>query len=60
MAPLPEWVVAFVKFPWPATVEQLPASLGLFNFYRRFVQAVAKTLWLLTEPWEAALKVVHH
>ncbi len=41
-APLPSRVAAIKKYPQPATVKQLLAFLGVFNFYRRFVPAAAK------------------
>jgi hypothetical protein len=47
-APLPSRVAAIQKYPPPATVKQLLAFLGVFNFYRRFVPAAAKILQPLT------------
>jgi hypothetical protein len=35
--------------PPPATVKQLQAFLGMINFYRRFLPAIAKTLAPLTD-----------
>jgi hypothetical protein len=48
-APLPSRVATFQKYPRPATVKQLLAFLGVFNFYRRFVPAAAKILRPLTD-----------
>jgi hypothetical protein len=45
-APLPSRVATIQKYPRPATVKQLLAFLGVFNFYRRFVPAAAKILRL--------------
>jgi Reverse transcriptase (RNA-dependent DNA polymerase) len=39
ITPLPHRVEVVQKFPLPATVQQVQAYLGLFNFYRRFVPA---------------------
>jgi hypothetical protein len=41
VSPLPERVAAIRQFPWPRTIKELQAFLGLFNFYRRFVPAAA-------------------
>jgi hypothetical protein len=46
-APLPSRAIQ--KYPRPATVKQLLAFLGVFNFYRRFVPAAAKILRPLTD-----------
>jgi hypothetical protein len=42
-------VAAIQKYPRPATVKQLLAFLGVFNFYRRFVPAAARMLRPLTD-----------
>jgi hypothetical protein len=49
VSPLPEWVAAIRRFPWPGTIKELQAFLGLFNFYRRFVPAAATILRPLTD-----------
>jgi hypothetical protein len=48
IGPLPSRVQAIAEFPRPATVKQLQAFLGLFNFYRRFIPAAAKVVRPLT------------
>ncbi len=48
IGPLPSRVQAIAEFPRPATVKQLQAFLGLFNFYRRFIPAAAKVILPLT------------
>jgi hypothetical protein len=48
IGPLPSRVQAIAEFPWPATVKQLQAFLGLFNFYRRFIPAAARVVLPLT------------
>jgi hypothetical protein len=48
-APLPSRVATIKKYPRPATVKQLLAFLGVFNFYRRFLPAAAKILRPLTD-----------
>jgi hypothetical protein len=48
IGPLPSRVQAIADFPHPATVKQLQAFLGLFNFYRRFIPAAAKLVLPLT------------
>jgi transposase InsO family protein len=48
IGPLPARVQAIADFPRPATVKQLQAFLGLFNFYRRFIPAAAKLVLPLT------------
>jgi RNase H-like domain found in reverse transcriptase/Reverse transcriptase (RNA-dependent DNA polymerase) len=47
--PLPQRVEALRCFPWPNTVQELQAFLGLQNFYRRFVPAAAAILRPLTD-----------
>ncbi len=55
-APLPSRVTAIQKYPRPATVKQLLAFLGVFNFYRRFFQAAAKILRPLTDSTRGSPK----
>jgi Reverse transcriptase (RNA-dependent DNA polymerase) len=49
ISPLPDRMAALRSFSEPATIEQLQAFLGLFNFYRRFVPAAARILRPLTD-----------
>jgi cleavage and polyadenylation specificity factor subunit 1 len=46
--PLADRVAAIKQFPRPSNIKELQAFLGLFNFYRRFVQGAAKLLLPLT------------
>jgi hypothetical protein len=46
--PLADRVAAIKQFPWPLNIRELQAFLGLFNFYRRFVQGAARLLLPLT------------
>jgi hypothetical protein len=46
---LPTYVSAVLDFPRPNTVKELQRFLGLLNFYRRFLPAVASTLQPLTD-----------
>jgi hypothetical protein len=46
--PLPSHVAAVQDFPRPETIKELQAFLGMVNFYRRFLPAIAKTLRPLT------------
>ena len=55
-APLPSRVAAIQKYPRPATVKQLLAFLGVFNFYRRFVPAAARILRPLTDSTRGSPK----
>ncbi len=48
ISPLPARVQAIADLTRPATVKQLQAFLGLFNFYRRFIPAAAKLVLPLT------------
>jgi hypothetical protein len=48
IGPLPSRVQAIAEFPRPATVKQLQAFLGLFNFYHQFIPAAAKVVLPLT------------
>jgi hypothetical protein len=47
-SPLPSRMDAITSFPRPATVQQLQAFLGLFNFYRKFILAAARLILPLT------------
>jgi hypothetical protein len=47
-SPLPSRVDAIAAFPRPATVRQLQAFLGLFNFYRKFIPAAARVVGVAT------------
>jgi hypothetical protein len=59
--PLPSRVQAIADFPRPVTVRQLQAFLGLFNFYRRFIPAVARLILLLSrQPWRQPCFTVDH
>jgi hypothetical protein len=49
VTPLPTYVSAVLDFPHPNTVKELQGFLGLLNFYRRFLPAVARTLQPLTD-----------
>jgi len=49
IVPLPQHVSAVQDFPPPQDIKQLQQFLGLVNFYRRFLPAVAKTLKPLTD-----------
>jgi hypothetical protein len=56
IGPLPSRVQAIAEFPRPATVKQLQAFLGLFNFYCRFIPAAAKVVRPLTEALRGSPK----
>jgi hypothetical protein len=49
VVPLPRHVSAIQDFPPPQDVKQLQQFLGLVNFYRRFLPAIARTLKPLTD-----------
>ncbi len=49
VTPLPTYVSAVLDFPRPNTVKELQGFLGLLNFYRRFLPAVARSLQPLTD-----------
>jgi hypothetical protein len=49
ISPLPDRVAAIRSFPRPNTVVELQAFLGVFNYYRRFVAAVANMVRPLTD-----------
>jgi Reverse transcriptase (RNA-dependent DNA polymerase) len=42
ISPLPDRVAAINTFPRPSSVVEMQAFLGLFNYYRRFIPAVAR------------------
>jgi transposase InsO family protein len=48
ISPLADRVAAIRRFPWPNTIKELQAFLGLVNFYRRFVRSAARLLLPLT------------
>jgi hypothetical protein len=56
--PLPRRVAAIQKYLRQATVKQLLAFLGVFNFYRRFVPAAAKTLRPITDSVRGSPKAM--
>jgi hypothetical protein len=47
--PLQKHVSAVQEFPPPANLKQLQQFLGMVNFYRRFLPAIARTLKPLTD-----------
>jgi hypothetical protein len=49
ITPLPKHVAAVQDCPPPTDIKQLQRFLGLINFYRRFLPAVAHTLQPLTD-----------
>jgi hypothetical protein len=49
VTPLPTYISVVLDFPRPNTVKELQGFLGLLNFYRRFLPAVARTLQPLTD-----------
>ena len=51
-------MAAIQKYPRPATVKQLLAFLGVFNFYRRFGPAAAKILRPLTDSTRGSPKAM--
>jgi hypothetical protein len=54
--PLPAYVDTMDKFPRPTCVKELQAFLGLVNFYRRFLPAIAHTLRPLTDALKGSRK----
>jgi hypothetical protein len=44
VTPLLQYISAAVDFPQPSTVKELQAFLGMLNFYRRFLPAIANIL----------------
>jgi hypothetical protein len=49
VSPLPAYVKSVSKFPEPTHIKDLQAFLGLVNFYRKFLPAIASTLRPLTD-----------
>jgi cleavage and polyadenylation specificity factor subunit 1 len=58
ITPLPKHVAAVQDCPPPADIKQLQRFLGLINFYRRFLPAVARTLQPLTDLLKGSPKVL--
>jgi hypothetical protein len=58
ITPLPRHVAAIQDCPPPADIKQLQRFLGLINFYRRFLSAVARTLQPLTDLLKGSPKVL--
>jgi len=56
--PLPRHVEAVRDFPPPTDVKGLQRFLGLVNFYRRFLPAIAKTLRPLTDLLKGSPKLL--
>jgi hypothetical protein len=58
ITPLPRHVATVQDCPLPADIKQLQRFLGLINFYRRFLPAVARTLQPLTDLLKGSPKVL--
>ncbi len=58
ITPLPRHVAAVQDCPAPTDIKQLQRFLGLINFYRRFLPAVARTLQPLTDLLKGSPKVL--
>ena len=58
ITPLPKHVAAVQDCPPPTDIKQLQRFLGLINFYRRFLPAVARTLQPLTDLLRGSPKVL--
>ncbi len=58
ITPLPRHVVAVQDCPPPTDIKQLQRFLGLINFYRRFLPAVARILKPLTDLLKGSPKVL--
>jgi hypothetical protein len=58
ITPLPRHVAAVQDCPPPSDIKQLQRFLGLINFYRRFLPAVARTLQPLTDLLKGSPKVL--
>jgi hypothetical protein len=56
ICPLPAYVDTVDKFPKPTCIKELQASLGLVNFYRKFLPAIAHTLRPLTDALKGSKK----
>ncbi len=58
ITPLPRHIAAVQDCPLPTDIKQLQPFLGLINFYRRFLPAVARTLQPLTDFLKGSPKVL--
>jgi hypothetical protein len=58
VTPLPKHVAAVQDCPPPTDIKQLQRFLGLINFYRRFLPAVARILQPLTDLLRGSPKVL--
>ena len=58
ITPLPRHVAAVQDCPPPTDIKQLQRFLGLINFYRRFLPAVARILQPLTDLLKGSPKVL--
>jgi hypothetical protein len=58
VTPLPRHVAAVQDCPPPTDIKQLQRFLGLINFYRRFLPAVARILQPLTDLLKGSPKVL--
>jgi hypothetical protein len=58
ITPLPKHVAAVQDCPEPTDIKQLQRFLGLINFYRRFLPAVARILKPLTDLLKGSPKVL--
>jgi hypothetical protein len=58
ITPLPKHVAAVQDCPPPTDIKQLQRFLGLINFYRRFLPAVARTLQPLTDLLKGSPKTL--
>ncbi len=58
ITPLPRHIAAVQDCPPPTDIKQLQSFLGLINFYRRFLPAVARTLQPLTDLLKGSPKVL--
>ncbi len=58
ITPLPRHVAAVWDCPAPTDIKKLQRFLGLINFYRRFLPAVARTLQPLTDLLKGSPKVL--
>ncbi len=56
VTPLPQYVSAVVDFPQLSTVKELQTFLGMQNFYRRFLPAIADILHPLTDSLHGGKK----
>ncbi len=54
--PLPSHVVAIQEFPRPTIIKELQATLGMVNFYRRFLSSINGTLRPLTDGLRSGRK----